>query len=152
MATPLGAQPAPSVQAGWAVAKPGKSATLTVQGVSLLTTTVTATWTSAPMTFKQSWSGIDVNIAWASNGSPTTGPSTQVVRIRFSNSKGKWGPWKTLNATRLATSTPDLGGDGKDYDLGYPGKTPAKNISVQVALTDTLAPGTELQQTLSVDA
>src|SRR4051812_7285041 len=157
MTTPVGAQPSPTMPAPWTGARPGHAASLTIQGVAPLQTTVTAIWTSAPLTFKKALAGIDVTLAWEDGGMSPLGADSQVLRVRYTDSrgfsKGRWGRWMLIdNPAFTRTPTDLLLGQAEVLDLGYPGRTPARGIRVQISLTDNLAPGTTLRQSLDIAA
>jgi len=82
--------------------------------------------------------------------------SRQLLRVRWSDSKGQWGRWITLYDKPFSDSTTAFlttGGPAPEiFDpLRYPGKLPAKKIRVQFSLTDTLPQGSLLEQTLNID-
>lgn len=157
MATPAGAEPSPTMQASWTVTRTGHAASLVVQGAAALQTTVTAVWTSAPLNFTKTLAGIDVTLGWGDGGMSPVGPDSQVLRVRFTDSKGfskgRWSRWALIdNPPFISTPTDLLLNTADVYDLGYPGKTPAHGIRVQISLTDNLAPGTTLRQSLDIAA
>lgn len=173
MVTPTGTQSNPTLDATWHVGRPGIQGALIVQGKTVDTpgvlpnasaapipapflTTVTATWTSELTAIWDHSLGANVVLSWNDGIPPGTQGSRQLLRIRYCNSKGRWGRWTNLYDKPFTDSTVAFlttgGPTPAVFDpIKYPGKVPAKKIRVQFSLTDTLPQGALLQQVLSID-
>ena len=137
------AQKQPEMTATWATPKPGHDGTLTVSGtpVPVLSGHADALWTSAPLVVKRrgvvgkiavTWSGLQLDPY-------DQGIANQVITVRFTDAKGKWGPWVTALSEPL-TSPLDTGTQhSKVLPISYNGPVPAKTLRVQVAVADTFS-------------
>ena len=151
MSTPLGDRPAPTITASWSVTKAGHSATLSVSGASLLTTTVLAVWTAAPHVIRHNSSTGGFRSEAEAYEAPVGGQSSQAIAIRYSKPHGGWGPWGNI-APLFSPYSSLVFGHRVDVDTFYDGPLLPQG-QIQYRLVLRLAPGTVVQHHVwSIDA
>lgn len=147
----------PAMSAAWTVAKPGHDATLSVTGTPapIFQGHADALWTSAPLKVVKRGQVASITLTWqAIQYDPYDHVASQKISVRFTNSKGAWGPFVTITDRSLTDplQVPATTAQSVVVPVMYRGPVPAKALQVQVQVTDLFLYITQLQQTVRVVA
>lgn len=139
MATPPPRQKQPAMTAAWAVAKPGREATLTVTGTPMVALYgyADALWTSAPIrvTRKGPIGSIRVS-ATGLLGVDTVSQADQAFSVRFTDARGRWGTWTTLVDEEWVKQLDPGTTRTRTIPIVYGGPVPQRALQVQVKVAD----------------
>lgn len=143
----------PAMKAAWKVVKPGRDATLSVSGdpVLVLDGHADALWTSVPMKVKRrgAIARIEITYSGIQEFPHITGRAHQLISVRFTDAKGRWGPSLPIFEEPL-TKELDNGTHSALVPVVYSGPVPMKALQFQVTVADTFSYHARIVQTVHI--
>lgn len=146
----------PAIETAWTEARRGHDATFRMSGtpVPLMDGCAQGLWTSAPLRVTRQGKVGNVAVQWSGiQPMPHDRGNEQVISVRFTDTRGRWGPWLIIYNQPL-TEPLDIGAvKNVALPIRYRGAVPAMNLRIQVKIEDRLLVlSTHLKQTVHITA